>query len=106
MKISEMKSHDAARQERRATDPVYAAEADRVELAAEVSVAVVTYRARHSLSQTAFGELLGWKQPQVARIERGDHLPSLETLQRLAHAGVLEVHVEQHGTHIRQPVAA
>lgn len=32
MKISEMKSHDAVRLERRATDPVYAAEADGVEL--------------------------------------------------------------------------
>lgn len=106
MRISDLKSHDAVRQERRAKDPDYAAEADRLELANEVSVTVVAYRVEHGLSQAALGEALGWKQPQVARLERGDVPPRLETLQRLAHAGILEVHVEQRGTRVGQLATA
>lgn len=98
MKISELKSHDEVSQDRRATDPAYTAEADRLELAGAVSVAVVKYRAEHGFSQAEFAAKLGWKQPQVARLERGDFTPSLQTLERLARAGVLEVHLDRHGT--------
>ena len=106
MKLSELKTHDAVRRSRRANDPAYAAESDRLALADAVSVAVVRYRAEHGLTQTAFAAELGWKQPQVARLERGDVTPSLESLQRLARAGVLEVHVSRSGTEVREPVAA
>lgn len=106
MKLSDLTSHDAIVAERRQTDPEYAAEADRLVLAEAVSRAVVRYRAEHDLTQTAFGAMLGWKQPHVARLERADVAPSIETLQRLAHAGVIEVHIEQQRTYVRELATA
>ena len=106
MRLSDLKDHDAIVRERRETDPEYAAEADRLALADAVSLAVVRYRGERGLTQTAFGAMLGWKQPHVARLERGDVVPSIETLQRLAHAGVLEVHIEHRRTYVRELATA
>jgi transcriptional regulator with XRE-family HTH domain len=47
---------------------------------------VVRYRAEHGLSQSAFGRLVGMRKPHVARLESGDHEPSLSTLARLSAA--------------------
>lgn len=106
MKLSDLTPHDDVQRTRRAHDPAYAAESDRLALAEAVSIAVVHYRAECGLSQTAFAARLGWKQPHVARLERGDVTPSLESLQRLAHAGVIEVHVERDGTRVRELATA
>ncbi|NKE08830.1 MULTISPECIES: helix-turn-helix domain-containing protein [Kocuria] len=106
MKLSELKSHDQIADGRREADPEYAAEADRLELADAVSRAVVRYRSEHNLTQTAFGNNFGWKQPHVARLERGDVTPSIETLQRLARAGVVEVHIEQERTYVQELASA
>lgn len=91
MKLSELTSHSQIARERRESDPEYAAETDRLALANAVSLAVVGYRSEHDLTQTDFGRLLGWAQPQVARLECGDVLPSIDTLECLARAGVIEV---------------
>lgn len=91
MKLSELKNHDQVVRERQESDPEYAAESDRLALASAVSVAVVDYRGEHGLTQTGFGRLLGWSQLQVARLECGDVPPSVETLERLASAGVIDV---------------
>ena len=45
---------------------------------------MIGYRVDHGLTQTALARQLGIKQPQVARLEAGDHEPSLATLARLA----------------------
>jgi transcriptional regulator with XRE-family HTH domain len=55
-------------------------------LARAVAAQVVTYRAEHELSQKALGDLLGVRQPQVARIESGEHTPEIDTLARLSQA--------------------
>ena len=47
---------------------------------------VLSYRTEHGLTQTAFGQLVGLRQPHVARLESGEHEPSLSTLARLAAA--------------------
>jgi len=106
MKLSDLNAHDEIERVRRAHDPAYAAEQDRLALAEAVSIAVVRYRAVRNLTQTAFAAELGWKQPHVARLERGDVTPSLESLQRLARAGVIEVHVERGGTRVRELAVA
>lgn len=106
MKASDLKKHSEVRTERYATDAAYEAETDRLALADVVSVAVVRHRAEHGLTQAAFGAMIGWKQPQVARIERGDVTPSLETLERLARAGVIEVHLDRSGTVVRELASA
>ena len=102
MNLSDMESHPSIQNHRRAPDPENEAEADRLALADAVSVAVVRYRTSHKLSQTEFAKRLGWKQPHVARLESGDVTPSLESLQRLARAGVLEVQVKRQGTIVRK----
>lgn len=91
MKLTELKSHREVVRERHEADPEYAAESDRLALASAVSLAVVHYRGEHDLTQVQFGRQLGWTQPQVARLERGDVPPSIDALERLARAGVIDV---------------
>ena len=45
---------------------------------------VVGYRIDHGLTLTALARKLGMSQPAVARLEDGEHLPSIEMLVRLA----------------------
>ncbi len=106
MKISELKSHREMERERYAGDPAYAAEVDRLAVASAVGAAVVGYRAEHDLTQSAFAQMMGWKQQHVARLERGDITPSLESLQRLARAGVIQVRLEQEETFVEHPLPA
>jgi ribosome-binding protein aMBF1 (putative translation factor) len=65
-------------------DPAFRAEWERSALARAVAVAVVGYRAKRRLTQTQLAERLGVRQPHVARLEMGEHTPSLEMLQRLS----------------------
>ena len=60
-------------------------------LARTIGIAVLTYRSDHALTQAALGKLVGMTQPQVARIEDGEHNPSLETMTRLCDALGLEL---------------
>lgn len=46
------------------------------------------------LSQTALARILGMHQPAVARLEAGDHEPSLATLSRLARKLGVEFHID------------
>ena len=64
-------------------NPEIRAEWDRAALARDVSVWLLRYRRDHNLTQTELAELLGWKQPAVARLESGEHEPSLSTLHHL-----------------------
>ncbi|WP_035281761.1 helix-turn-helix domain-containing protein [Brevibacterium album] len=92
-KVSELTPHAQISRQRYAVDPAYAAGADRLEPAGAVSAAVVRHCAEHGLSQTGLAAQLGWAQPRVARLERGDVAPSVRTLEHLARARVLEVHL-------------
>jgi transcriptional regulator with XRE-family HTH domain len=62
----------------------YRREYERTRFANDVAVRVVRYRAEHGLSQTALARLLGMHQPAIARLEAGEHEPSLTTLSRLS----------------------
>jgi ribosome-binding protein aMBF1 (putative translation factor) len=62
----------------------YRREHERTRLANDVAIRVIRYRAAHGLSQAALAEKLGMRQPNVARLESGDHEPSLSTLARLS----------------------
>ncbi len=48
------------------------------------SILVIQYRVAHGLTQTALARKLGVSQPAVARLETGDHAPTVATLARLA----------------------
>ncbi len=61
-------------------DPEFRAEWERTAVARAVALAVVGYRVRHGLSQRKLAAQLGWPASQVARLELGEHNPSLDTL--------------------------
>ena len=54
-----------------------------------VAAKLIEYRFDHDLSQRALGEVLGVKQPQIARWESGESLPSPDNLALIA--GTLDV---------------
>ena len=58
---------------------------DLAEAEQEVAIAVelAKLRERRGLSQIALAKLTGMKQPQIARLESGAHLPALGTLRKL-----------------------
>jgi len=66
--------------------PEYRAEHGRTQFTNQVAIQVIRYRAEHGLTPTAFGRLVGIRQPHVARLESGDHEPSVSTLARLSAA--------------------
>lgn len=65
-------------------DPEFRAEWERLAPARAVAIRLVQYRADHGLTQTALGRLLGMSQPAIARLESGDHNPTLPTLLKLS----------------------
>ena len=78
--------------------PAFRAEREATSLARAVAIEVVKYRAEHGLSQSAFAKRLGVSQPVVARLERGDHAPTWDTLARIARTMGVEFLVEVHPT--------
>jgi DNA-binding XRE family transcriptional regulator len=65
-------------------DPEYAQLWKETALADLVATVLIAYRAKHGLTQTELGRLLGMRQPAIARLETGEHTPSIQTLARLA----------------------
>jgi ribosome-binding protein aMBF1 (putative translation factor) len=65
-------------------DPEFRAEWERTGLARWLAIEVVHYRSEHDLSQRQLAERLGVHQSDVARMEGGDHSPSLDRLVRVA----------------------
>jgi DNA-binding XRE family transcriptional regulator len=55
-------------------------------LARTFGLAVLRHRTEHGVSQAALGRALGIPQSQVARIEDGEHTPSLPTMLRVCDA--------------------
>lgn len=85
VKLSELSTAEEIH-ERDIGDPDYRAEHERTRFANDVAVRVLRYRTERGLTQTAFGKLVGLRQPHVARLEAGEHEPSLSTLVRLSAA--------------------
>lgn len=63
-------------------------------LANAIAIQLIEFRAAHDLSQRQLAALLEMKQPQVARIERGETVPTLETLVRISTALDLELAID------------
>lgn len=77
-------------QQEQLNDPDYAAIAREL----EPGYQIVRLRIAHGLTQTQLAELVGTRQPSIARIENGKTLPSLSFLERVA--SVLNARVEVH----------
>ena len=105
VKLSELRT-EAEVHERDMRDLDYRREHERTRLANDVAIKVIQYRTVHGLSQAGLARMLGMKQPNVARLEAGDHEPSLSTLARLSSALGLDFSVEvKHGRmRLRNPV--
>lgn len=71
-------------EERLQKDPSARERWERTALARALAIAVLRYRTKHGLSQRAFAQQLGMAQPHIARLELGEHNPSVDMLQRLA----------------------
>lgn len=93
MKIPEMTSVDEVLAGQ-LKNPDFREEWDRTALAREVSNRIVAYRAEHGLSQAALARRLEVSQPLIARLETGEHEPTLSTLARLARQLDLEFHID------------
>lgn len=75
-------------------DDEYQAEAERREFAHQVAMRVIAFRVEHGISQAELGRRVGMRQPHIARLEGGDHEPSLTTLARLSRALGIEFHID------------
>lgn len=71
-------------EERFKKDPAARERWERTTLARAVALAVIRYRVEHDLSQRALAKQIGMPHPHIARLELGEHNPSVEMLQRLA----------------------
>lgn len=100
MKLSDLTSADEVKAQA-LRNPAVRAEWDRTALARAVASRIVRYRVEHGLSQTELGTQLGVSQPYVARLEGGDHTPTLATLVRLAQRLGLEFHIDVTPTTVR-----
>jgi DNA-binding XRE family transcriptional regulator len=93
MKLSALRRHEDIVAADRA-DPEYRAEWERTRFAHEVATKVIQYRIDHNLTQAELARRLGMRQPHVARLEAGEHEPSLTTLRRLAQRLGMSFHID------------
>jgi ribosome-binding protein aMBF1 (putative translation factor) len=93
VKLSELRSNDdIAAEELR--NPEVRREYERTAFANAVAIRVIRHRSEHGLSQTALARQLGMRQPAIARLEAGDHEPSLTMLARLAEGLGIDFSIE------------
>jgi DNA-binding XRE family transcriptional regulator len=93
MRLDKLKSHrDVVAVDLK--DPAYRAEWEKTRFAHEVALKVIEYRVEHKLTQTELARQLRMRQPHIARLEAGDHEPSLTTLRRLSQVLGIEFHID------------
>jgi ribosome-binding protein aMBF1 (putative translation factor) len=92
MKLPDMKSASEVL-DQQLQDASFRAGWGRAALAREVAARVVAYRAEHGLSQAGLARKLGVSQPLIARLEAGEHEPTIATLSRLSRRLGLEFHL-------------
>lgn len=95
MKLSDMKTSEQVLAEE-LRDPELQREWDRTAVARAVALKVLTYRTEHGFSQRALAKKLDMTQPQLARLEAGEHNPTIDTLARLAQTLDLEFAIDIH----------
>jgi DNA-binding XRE family transcriptional regulator len=93
MRINNMPTADEVLAEN-LKDPAFQQEWERTELARAVAIQVAAYRADHDLTQSELARQLGMSQPAIARLESGEHTPTVQTLQRLSRGFGLDFHLD------------
>jgi transcriptional regulator with XRE-family HTH domain len=107
VKLSELKTAEEVRADDM-QDPEYRREYERTRLANDVATRVIQYRVRHGLSQAELARRLGTRQPNVARLESGEHEPTIATLSLLAQVlkQDFSVDIKPSRTRLRRPAPA
>jgi transcriptional regulator with XRE-family HTH domain len=95
MKLSDMTTSEQALADE-LNDPEFHREWDRTAVARAVALKVLTYRTDHGFSQRALAKKLSMTQPQLARLEAGEHNPTIDTLARLAQTLDIEFAIDVH----------
>jgi transcriptional regulator with XRE-family HTH domain len=95
MKLSDMKTSEQTLEEA-LCDPAFRREWDRTAVARAVALKVLSHRTKHGLSQRALAQKLDMTQPQLARLEAGEHNPTIDTLARLAQTLDIEFAIDIH----------
>ncbi len=95
MKLSDMKTSKQVLAED-LRDPEFRRKWGRTAVARAVALKVLTYRTDHGLSQRALAKKLDMTQPQLARLEAGEHNPTIDTLARLAQTLDIEFAFDVH----------
>lgn len=67
-------------------DSEFATHLEQARSEVRLAVAIAQLREQRGMSQRDLARETGIKQPQIARLEKGDHLPTLDTLWRLLSA--------------------
>jgi ribosome-binding protein aMBF1 (putative translation factor) len=69
-----------------ASDPAYRRARDRYAVAGAVAYALIRFRVDRGLTQKGAAQALGMTESMVCRLERGDHIPNVDTMLRVAEA--------------------
>ena len=91
---------------KRLRDPEFSQAWERTALARAVALRLVEYRAENGLSQSALARKLQMQQPAIARLEAGDHNPSMETLMRLSQGLGIDFHIDITPEHVEVQLTA
>ena len=91
-----MKAHRQYVKEQIKKDRRFAKDLEEVRVSVRIAVMITRMREDKGLSQRDLARITGLKQPQIARIESGDYLPTLETLMILADALGAQVIIGPH----------
>lgn len=78
--------YDAHVAEMEANDPTFREDCERLRPQHEFRKALISARMAAGLTQRELAELTGATQPAIARLERGERLPTGDTLYRMATA--------------------
>jgi transcriptional regulator with XRE-family HTH domain len=70
--------------EEQLADPIFREEWQRLAPARAFSNVLMRYRVEENLTQRGLAERLGVSQPRVAKLESGDHTPSIDTIINVA----------------------
>jgi DNA-binding XRE family transcriptional regulator len=86
-------------------DPEFRRLWERTALARWLAVEVAHYRTEHELSQRDLADRLGVQQPDIARMELGEHTPSWDRLIRIVSGLGIEmmIDIRPHGSEPRLP---
>jgi ribosome-binding protein aMBF1 (putative translation factor) len=91
---------------KRLRDPAIRQPWERTALARAVALRLVEYRADNGLSQSALARKIQMRQPAIARLEAGDHNPSVDALIRLSQGLGIDFYIDITPEHVEVQLTA